>query len=323
MIKASKQPAAMQKPVILTGRKKTLKTAWEFRELYLFLALGVVWTFIFSYITMYGLIMSFQDAKLGSIIGQAEWVGLYHLKLFFNGVWFKDVMWNTVLFSFAGNLVYPPCALILALMLHNSTSGKLKKAAQNLTYIPHMLSTVVIFSIVSLFINPRTGLINVILTQLNGVASKINFYNEGQTAVLLIYLITGIWQNTGYSAIIYIGALSSVDEEMVEAARIDGASKLRIIWNIQLPTILPTVVTTIILNMASLFAVGTEKLLLMQTDLNVRDTEVIGTYVYKLTTGEARYGFTTAVSLFQNVINLIMMFIINKLGDKLAGISVI
>ncbi len=323
MIKANKQLPATKAPTVLKGSRKTLKNAWEFKELYVFLALGTIWTFIFSYVTMYGLLMAFQDAKLGTIIGQAEWLGLYHFDRFFNGIWFKDVMLNTMLYAFLGNIIYPPCALILALMLHNSTHTGLKKAAQNLTYIPHMLSTVVVFSLVSLFINPRTGLINVILTQINGVASKINFYNEGQFACVLIYLITGVWQNTGYSAIVYIGALSSVDEEMVEAARIDGASKLRIIWSIQLPTILPTVITMIILNMASLFAVGTEKIMLMQTDLNVRDTEVIGSYVYKLTTGEARYGFTTAVSVFQNIINLIMMFVINKIGDKIAGISVI
>ncbi|MBQ8359473.1 MAG: ABC transporter permease subunit [Oscillospiraceae bacterium] len=122
---------------------------------------------------------------------------------------------------------------------------------------------------------------------------------------------------------VYIGALSSVDEEMVEAARIDGASKWRIIWNIQLPTILPTVVTMLVMNLANVFSVGTEKLLLMQNDLNLEQTEIIGTYTYKLTTTQARYGFTTAISVFQNVINLCMMFIINWLGDKIAGISVI
>ena len=323
MIKAKKQLSQTQKPVVLSGSKKTWKNVRQFWELYLFLVLGVIWTFIFSYVTMYGLLMAFQDARLGTIIGQAEWVGLHHFDRFFNGVWFKDILWNTVLFSFAGNLVYPPFALALALMLHNSTSHKLKKAAQNLTYIPHMLSMVVVFAIVNLFVSHRTGLFNVILTQLTGEKSEINFYLLGQPALLAMYLIVGIWQNTGYSAIVYIGALSSVDEEMVEAARIDGASKWRIIWNIQLPTILPTVVTMLILSMGHVFSVGAEKIILMQNDLNIKETEVIGSYVYKVTLNESRYGFTTAVSIFNNVINLIMMFVINKLGDKLAGISVI
>lgn len=309
-------------PAVLTGKKKLWKKVWEYREMYVFLFLGILTTLIFSYGPMYGLIMAFQDARLGAIVGQSEWVGLYQFDLFFNGLWFDIVLWNTVKFSLAGNFLYWPAALALALMLHNSTNNTLKKITQNLTYVPHMLSIVVVFSIVNLFIDHHYGLINIMLTRLTGELSEINFYLIPE-AILPLYLIIGIWQNTGYSAIVYIGALSSVDEEMVEAARIDGASKWRIIWNIQLPTILPTVVTMLVMNLANVFSVGTEKLLLMQNDLNLEQTEIIGTYTYKLTTTQARYGFTTAISVFQNVINLCMMFIINWLGDKIAGISVI
>lgn len=323
MINAKKQLPQTQQPVILKGRKKTLKNMWEFRELYMFLAVGVIWTFIFSYVTMYGLLMAFQDAKLGTIIGQAEWIGLYQFKLFFNGIFFKPTLVNSILYSVLGNLVYTPSALILALLLHNSTSGKLKKLAQNLTYIPHMLSLVVVFAILELFINHNFGLINVLITRITGVESHFNFYTNGQPLLVFLYLLIGVWQNTGYSAILYIGALSAVDEEMVEAARIDGANKLRIIWNIQLPTILPTIVTLMVMNIGNIFSVGAEKILLMQNDLNIMETEVVGSYVYKLTVNDARYGFTTAVSVFQNIISLTMMFIVNKLGDKLAGISVI
>lgn len=320
MIKANNK--LPNQPAVLTGNKKLIKKIWEYREMYVFLFLGIVTTIIFNYGPMYGLLMAFQNAKIGTIIGQAEWVGLYQFDLFFNGLWFDTVLWNTVKFSLAGNFLYWPAALTLALMLHNSTSGALRKAAQNLTYIPHMLSIVVVFSIVDLFVNHHYGLINILITNFSGVKSEINFFTIPE-AILPIYLIVGIWQNTGYSAVVYIGALSSVDEEMVEAARIDGASKLRIIWNIQLPTILPTVVTMLIMNLANVFSVGTEKLLLMQNDMNLRETEIIGTYVYKQTVTSARYGFTTAISVFQNVINLCMMFIINWLGDKIAGISVI
>lgn len=323
MIKAKKQLPTTQNPVILTGRKKTFKNAWEFRELYLFLALGVIWTFIFSYVTMYGLLMAFQDAMLGSIIGQADWVGLYHFEKFFTGMFFEPTLFNSVLYSLSANFVYVPSALALALLLHNSTSNVLKKLAQNLTYVPHMLSLVVVFSIANLFVDHNTGLINVLIAKLTGIESNIDFYNSGQGVVLAFYLIVGVWQTTGYSAIVYIGALSSVDEDMVEAARIDGASKWRIIWNIQIPTILPTVITMLVMSLGNVFSVATEKILLMQTDLNIMETEVVGSYVYKQTTKYGRYGFSTAVSVFQNVISLMMMFVVNKLGDKLAGISVI
>ncbi len=309
-------------PVILSGKKKLLKKIWDYREMYAFLFLAVLTTLIFSYGTMYGQIMAFQNVRLGDIIGQAEWVGLYQFDLFFNGLWFDTVLWNTMKYAIAGNLCYWPAALALALMLHNCTRSGLKKAAQNLTYIPHLLSLIVVFSIVDLFINHHYGLINILLTQITGVESNLNFYLM-ENAILPLYLIIGIWQSTGNSAIIYIATLSSVDEEMTEAARIDGCNKWHLIWDIQIPTIMPTIVTLLIMNMASLFAVGTEKLLLMQNDLNLRQTEVIGTYTYKLTVTQARYGFTTAVGFFQNIINLVMMFIINWLGDKLAGISVI
>lgn len=320
MIKAKTSPSGQVR--LLNSKQRLVKRVWEYREMYMFLFLGLTWTLIFSYLPMYGLLMAFQDAKLGTIIGQAEWVGLHHFDKFINGLWFEDVVRNTLVYGLAGTFLYWPAALALALLLHNSTNPALKKLTQNLTYVPHMLSLIVVFAIVNLFIDHNSGLINVLITKITGEPSRINFYLIDE-ALVPIYLIAGLWQNTGYSAIIYIGALSSVDEETVEAARIDGASKWRIIWNIQIPTIMPTIVTMLVMNSASVFAVGTEKMLLMQNDLNLDKTEVIGTYVYKLTTGEARYGFTTAISVLQNVINLSMMFIVNWLGDKVSGISVI
>lgn len=320
MIKAKATPNGQVR--LLSSKQRLVKRIWDYREMYMFLFLGLLTTLIFSYLPMYGLLMAFQDAKIGTIIGQAEWVGLHHFDKFVNGLWFKDVMINTFIYGMAGTFFYWPAALALALLLHNSTNPALKKLTQNLTYVPHMLSIIVVFAIVNLFLDHNSGLVNSLITKITGETSKINFYLIDE-ALVPIYITAGLWQNTGYSAIIYIGALSSVDEDTVEAARIDGASKWRIIWNIQIPTIMPTIVTMLIMNSANVFAVGTEKMLLMQNDLNLDRTEVLGTYIYKVTTGEARYGFTTAIGVFQNVINLALMFIINKLGDKIAGISVI
>lgn len=320
MIKAKASPNGQVR--LLNSKQRLVKRVWEYREMYMFLLLGVVSTIVFSYVPMYGILMAFQDAKVGSVIGQADWVGLHHFDKFINGLWFKDIIRNTLVYGIAGTFFYWPAALGLALLLHNSTNPKLKKLTQNLTYIPHMLSIIVVFAIVNLFLDHNSGLINILITKITGETSKINFYLL-EDALVPIYLATGLWQGTGYSAIIYIGALSSVDEEMVEAARIDGASKWRIIWNIQIPSIMPTVITMLVMNSGSVFSVGTEKMLLMQNDLNLQNTEVVGTYVYKQTVFEARYGFSTAVSVFQNIISLTLVLIVNKLGDKLAGISVL
>ena len=307
-------------PKVKTAGQRLVKRVWDYREMYLLLIPAFVAVLIFSYYPMYGVIMAFQNVKIGIPIIQNEWVGLHHIKKFFESLWFDTTMTNTVILAIAQNIIYPPFALGLALMLHNSNNKYIKKWTQSLTYIPHLLSTVVVISILRVFIARSSGLINN-LFEVMGM-ERIDFLSLPEMAIPL-YLIVGLWQNTGYSAVVYIGALASVDEQMVEAARIDGASKWRIIWNIQLPTIMPTVITMLILSFGSLFGASTERMLLLQTDLNIRGSEIIGTYLYKQGIAGARYGFSTAIGLFQNLLNICMMFLVNWLGDKFAGTSII
>lgn len=320
MIKAHNRLPDQQ--VVLTGTRKKLRIMWDYREMYIFMILGLVSTAIFTYIPMYGVIMAFQDARMGTIIGQAEWIGLYQFENFMTGMWFPIIVPNTIKFALIGKLIGIPCNVGLALLLHNSTRPGLKKFTQNMTYLPNMLSVVVILAIVNLFINEHNGLIDAVLRRLGHVGIEESLYLDADWTMFL-YFFTGVWSGTGYGAIIYIGALSAVDGEIEEAARIDGASKLRLIWHIQLPTILPTLITTQIMSLASVLSGGGEKLLLMQNNITVRETEMISSYVYKNTITHARYGFSTAVSLWQNLIELILMLIFNWLGDKLAGISVV
>ncbi len=317
MIKANK--IAKTRPVNKTEGERLVKRIWDYREMYLMLIPSLIYVFIFCYIPMYGIIIGLQDMNLGDTYGQSTWVGLYHLKRFFEGIWIKPLLRNTLLITAIGALTGIPFNLGLALLLHNSTNKYIKKLVQSLTYIPNLLSLVLLIGILNLFVDREGGLINIIRHALG--YSQIDFYATAE-AFLPMYFISGIWQTTGAGAIIYIGALAGVDEEMVEAARIDGAGKLRIIWNIQLPSIKPTVVTMMIMNFGAVFGVGADKVLLLQSPLNEEISEVISTYVFKSGIQGARFSFTTAVGLFQNVCNIIMLAIVNFIADKMTGMGI-
>lgn len=317
MIKANK--IAKTRPVSKTEGERLVKRIWDYREMYLMLIPSLIYVFIFSYIPMYGIIIGFQDMKLGDVYGQSTWVGLYHIKRFFEGIWIETLLRNTLILTAIGALLGIPLNLGLALLLHNSTNKHIKKLVQSITYVPNLLSLVLIIGILNLFVDREGGLINIV-RQLMGYP-KFDFY-ASVDAFLPMYILSGIWQGTGAGAIIYIGALAGVDEEMVEAARIDGASKLRIIWNIQLPSIKPTLVTMMIMNFGHVFAVGADKILLMQSPLNVDISEVISTYIYQSGIVQARYSFSTAVGLFQNVCNIIMLAIVNFVADKFTGMGI-
>ena len=300
---------------------KTLKKEiWRHRELYLFLLPAVVLLIVFDYIPIYGVTMAFQDVKIGDKFGQSEWIGLYHFKRFFSSSWLPIILKNTVSIALLTNVLGWPLAPLLAIMLHNSNSKKIKKVVQNITYIPYLLSIVVVVSIINVFCAGETGLINIILRNLG--LERINFFGNPDWVYPLHFVIDA-WKGTGYGAIVYLGALSSIDEEMIEAARVDGAGKLRVIWNIQIPTIMPTIITMLILNMGNVFSIGINTALLLQTDLNLSNSEVIGTYVYKAGVMGAQYGFSTAIGLFQNIINFAMLLLVNYLARKFSETSVI
>lgn len=300
-------------------RKNKRKEIWRHRELYLFMAPALVALIIFSYVPMYGVLMAFQDVKIGNAFGQNEWIGLYHFKRFFSGSWVSTILVNTVTISLLVNVLVWPFPILLALLLHNSNNRYIKKLAQTFSYLPYLLSTVLVVSIINVFCSGESGLINVILRRLG--QERISFFGDPDW-VYPLYVISHVWKETGYGAIVYLGALSAVDEELIEAARIDGAGKLKCIWHIQIPTILPTVVTMLILNLGHMFSVGADKMLLLQTDLNLTASEIISTYVYKTGFASAQYGFSTAVGLFQNVVNLIMLGLVNWVSKKISDISI-
>lgn len=301
-------------------RKIQRKEIWRHRELYLFLLPALLALIIFSYIPMYGVVMAFQDVKIGDAYGQSQWIGLHHFERFFKSNWSTTVIWNTLKLTVLTNLVTWPFPIALALLLHNSNHRRIRKLSQNFTYLPYLLSIVVVVSIINVFCAGETGLINIVLSNMG--YERISFFGDPKW-VLPLYIISEIWTGTGQGAVVYLGALSAVDEELIEAAKIDGAGKLKRIWHIQVPCIMPTLATMMILKMGSLLSVGVDKMLLLQTDLNMSASEVISTYVYKAGFESSQYGFSTAVGLFTNAVNFITILIVNWIVKKVSDTSII
>ena len=208
--------------------------------------------------------------------------------------------------------------MILALMLNECGNSKFKKTVQMITYAPHFISTVVMVSILLMFLAPRSGFINNVIALFGG--ERVDFIAKPEYFKSL-YVWSGVWQNMGYSSIIYIAALAGIDPELHEAAVVDGASKLRRIWHIDIPGILPTVIILLILDCGKLMNVGYEKVLLMQNSLNMSASDIISTFVYRMGLEQAQYSFSTAVGLFNSVINTILLVLVNQIARKCSETS--
>lgn len=292
------------------GFRNYMKKYWQ---LYAMLLPAMIGMIVFHYIPMYGLTLAFKDIRIGEGIFGGEWIGFYHFERFFSSNLFTTIFKNTFIIAIIQNFLLLPLPIVLALLLHNAGSRRLAKTAQTATYLPHLLSMVVLVSVIELFCSRETGLINIVLSRLG--LEEIYFMGESQY-FLPVYMISHVWATLGSGAVVYIAALSAVDPQLIEAAKIDGAGKLRRIWHIDLPTIRPTIIMLLIMNMGKVFTVGYEQILLMQNEMNLDVTEIIGTYVYKTGIVSAQYGFSTAVSLFNNVLGLILVLITNKLAKK-------
>lgn len=288
----------------------------EFRSqcsLYLMLLPALIGMIVFHYIPMYGVTMAFKDVRIGQTIFEGTWVGFENFKRLFQSNLFGTIFKNTLLITMFQNFLFLPLPIILALLIHNTRNRHFAKTAQTITYLPHLLSMVVIVSIIEIFCSRETGLINLVFEKLG--LPIVNFMGES-SYFLPMYLTSHVWATLGSGAVIYIAALSSVDPQLIEAATMDGAGKLRRIWHIDLPTIRPTIIVLMIMNMGKILSLGYEQILLMQNEVNLDVTEIIGTYVYKTGIINAQYSFSTAVSLFNNVIGLILIIISNKLAKK-------
>ncbi|WP_281814659.1 ABC transporter permease [Vallitalea longa] len=274
----------------------------------------------FSYIPMYGVLISFKDYKGSLGIMGSPWADpwyKYFIK-YFNSYQFVSTIKNTLVLTGYNLLVGFPIPIIFALAINQMRNNKYKKTFQTISYMPHFISTVVIVGIINLIFSPGTGLIGQIYDLFGAKAPNL----LGSTSAFKhLYVWSDIWQHMGWDSIIYIAALSSVDPNLYEAASIDGASQFQKILYVDIPMLIPTAMTLLILRCGGLMALGFEKVYLMQNDLNLLNSEVISTYVYKLGMKSSQYSYSSAVNLFSTIINFILLISVNKFSRKVSDNS--
>ena len=294
---------------------KRIKKTWQ---LWVFVLPALIGLIVFSYIPMYGIVLAWKDySPIQGIMGSRN-VGFAHFERFFRSPYFVDIIRNTIVISLYGMIVGFPIPILLALGLNQIRNLKFKKFIQTVTYAPYFISTVVL-----------VGIINIVFAEKGFVNQFVSLF--GNEPILFmgnikywrhIYVWTGVWQSMGWNAIIYIAALAGVSPELHEAAIIDGATKFQRIKYIDLPSIAPTIVITLILSAGSIMSVGFEKAFLMQNSLNAEVSEIIATYIYKVGLLSGQYGFSTAVGLFNSVINCILLLSVNKIAKKMGHSSI-
>lgn len=282
-------------------------------ELTLLILPALLYFIIFQYFPMYGLQIAFREfSPFKGILG-SPWVGLEHFSRFFNSYHFWSLIKNTVGISLYLLILGFPLPIILSLMMNEMTSTRLKKTMQTVVYAPHFISTVVMVGMLFVFLRPQNGLINRFI--LRGGGESISFLTEA-SLFKTIYVLSGIWQNTGWGTVIYLASLSAIDPQIVEAAIIDGANRWQRVLHINIPGILPMVVILFILNAGRLMNVGFEKVFLMQNPLNLKSSEIIATYVYKSGLINYDFSFGSAVGFFNSVINFLLLIMVNTIAKK-------
>ena len=270
---------------------------------------------IFHYYPMYGAQIAFKNFSIGKGIEGSPWVGMKHFNQFFKSIYFERLLTNTLLINIYDIVLGFPLPIILALLLNEVRSSGYKRTIQTVTYLPHFISTVVLCSLVREF-TARTGLINDIITMFGG--ERIVFLSKPEW-YRTVFVGSGIWRECGWNSIIYMAALSAIDVEQYEAARIDGANRLQQMWYITLPALLSTIVIMLIMRFGKIMNVGAEKTLLLYNPSTYKTADVIASYVYRKGIIDGNYSFSTAVGLFNSVINFIMLLSVNKISNKLTG----
>ena len=302
--------------------QKRLELCWKhFKrdwQLWAIIIIPVIYFAIFNYAPMYGIQIAFRDYRPRAGITGSEWVGMKWFVKFLTNPKFGLIFKNTVVLSLYSMVASFPLPILFALILNALENKKFKSVAQTVTYLPHFIYMVVMVSIVQMVFSPVSGVYGNMYRLLGGEGYPSDFRGLA-TTFRHIYVWSGVWQELGWNTIIYTSALSAVSQEHHEAAMIDGASRLKRIRHIDLPAIMPTICTLLILRFGSIIGVGFEKAYMLQSSLNLDVSEVISTYVYKYGMNSFRsFSFGTAVSLFNTAINMTLMFIVNKISKKVS-----
>lgn len=296
-------------------RAKLGKSNWQF---WLIISVPLIYAIVFAYIPMGGILMAFKDYSIKRGILGSDWVGLKYFQQFLTSTSSIKVIKNTLILGIYTLIVNFPFPIILAIMLNEIKSVKFKKTMQMITYAPYFISIVVMVGMMMQMMDLRTGIFNIILQKIG--VDPVNFFGDvGMFRHL--YVWSGLWQTMGYSSIIYIAALAGVSPELKEAAMMDGANRLKRIWHVDIPAILPTIVIMLIFSCGNVVNIGFDKVFLMQNSLNADVSEVISTFVYKVGVVNADFGFSTAAGLFQSVVSFALLVAVNKISKKVTDTS--
>ncbi|WNQ14203.1 ABC transporter permease subunit [Paenibacillus aurantius] len=298
----------------MRSRSSLVKAIRRHWVLYLLIAPVIAYFIIFCYFPMYGVQIAFKNFTAAKGIWDSPWVGFVHFERFFKGYYFSRVILNTLQISLYSLVIGFPVPILLALMINEVRTKWFRSFVQTITYAPHFLSLTVVVGILFALLSTQKGIVN---HALRGLGLEPIAFMTDPHWFKTVYVLSDIWQQMGWGSIIYLAALSGVDPQQHEAATIDGASRLRRIWHINVPAIMPTVAILFILNMGNLMGGGSlEKLLLMQHDLNLESSDVISTYVFRTGIGGAEYSFAAAVGLFNSAVNFLLLVSVNYIARK-------
>lgn len=293
----------------------------RFWDLYLLLLPGIIITLIFKYMPMYGVQIAFRDYNAVDGFFGSPWVGLKWFVKFFSNYNSMRMIKNTVLISLYSLLWSFPIPIFLSLVVNQVRHKKFQRSVQTILYAPHFISVMILCGMLRIFLSPYGGLINE-FAQFFGSETAVNFLDQANS-FRTIYISSGVWQDAGWGMIIYLATLSSVDASLHEAAKMDGANAWQRMWHIDIPALIPIIVIQLIMSFGSLMSVGFDKAFLLQTDLNKATSEIIATYVYEQGMLKAMYSFSTAVGLFNTIVNLVLLFGVNKICKKASDVSFI
>ncbi len=294
--------------------RKNIMRHWQ---LYFVIALPLVYLVMFKYVPLIGSQIAFRNYTFSGGIWGSPWVGMKNFNRFFSSPDFTKLLWNTIALSLYNIVVTAIPPIVMAVALNYARWNWFGKTVQMVTYMPYFISTVLIVGILQQMLS-LTGPLNNVIVAMGG--AKVHFMGE-PGLFRTLYVFSGVWQSTGYSAVIYLAALAAVDQELHEAAVMDGASIWRRIWHIDLPSIIPTAIIQLIMACGRVLTMGYEKTLLMQNDMNLSTSDIISTYVYRVGLQGMQYSYSTAIGLFQSVVSLLMLMLVNWIAGRVGETS--
>jgi putative aldouronate transport system permease protein len=291
-------------------------------QLWLMVIPAIIIIFIFNYIPMYGIQLAFKDFNFSKGLVGGNWAGLKYFKQYFNSPMFLTTIKNTFIIAITSAVFGFPMPIFMAILFNQIRWAKAKRFLQTIVYIPYFISTVVMVAMIVILCSPNNGIISHALKAMGLIAQNTNLVGNNRAFVPL-YVISGIWQTCGWNSIIYFAALSSVDTQLYDAAKIDGAGRLRIIWHIELTALIPTIIILLILTMGNILTVGFEKVFLLQNSLNIGVSEVISTYTYKIGLRSNQFSLGSAIGLFNTAINFTFLALTNLIAKKASSIDLL